>query len=232
MNQKVPVPASVIFASLVVFGFLASLSVYMYLQKTPAEKVSTDTSYSGETNLVNTNSELNKKITDNTVPAEPRGRLQYPANTYTIKTGDSLFSLGSKLGLPWLLIKEANGLTADSVQIGQSLAIPVIDSKTDYYRLVFVIDEAVATAKNLELRNSQNDPTFNAVNQAKSYAVNYFGINETDQFDLLSQDLSKGVAVVRVKKNETLEYYIGMIQPKIIGESGFWAMSYIEKRDG
>jgi LysM repeat protein len=66
--------------------------------------------------------------------AEPTATLQpsptpiAPGGTYTVKPGDSLSLIGDKVGVPWTLIAEANGIEPPGyiVQVGQVLIIPVV----------------------------------------------------------------------------------------------------------
>lgn len=51
-----------------------------------------------------------------------------PGGTYTVKPGDSLSLIGDKVGVPWTLIAEANGILPPAyvVQVGQVLIIPLV----------------------------------------------------------------------------------------------------------
>jgi LysM repeat protein len=51
-----------------------------------------------------------------------------PGGTYTVRPGDSLSLIGDKVGVPWTLIAEANGIAAPDyvVQVGQVLIIPIV----------------------------------------------------------------------------------------------------------
>ena len=51
-----------------------------------------------------------------------------PGGTYTVKPGESLSLIGQKVGIPWLLIAQANNIAGPDyiVQVGQVLIIPVI----------------------------------------------------------------------------------------------------------
>lgn len=47
-----------------------------------------------------------------------------PNGTYTVKSGDSLFSIAQKHSVPVEQLKKANGLTNGAIRVGQSLVIP------------------------------------------------------------------------------------------------------------
>ncbi len=55
-----------------------------------------------------------------------------PGDTYTVKSGDSLSIIGDKLGVPWILIAEANNIAGPDyiVQVGQVLIIPTVAELT------------------------------------------------------------------------------------------------------
>lgn len=55
-----------------------------------------------------------------------------PGGTYTVKPGDSLSLIGDKVGVPWILIAQANNIAGPDyiVQVGQVLIIPVATEAT------------------------------------------------------------------------------------------------------
>jgi len=64
-----------------------------------------------------------------TPPSAPASNAIFsPGGTYTVKPGESLSLIGQKLGIPWLLIAQANNIAGPDyiVQVGQVLTIPVI----------------------------------------------------------------------------------------------------------
>lgn len=233
MRSSVQLPISLVLVVLLIVGFITTAAVYFYIQALPEKQLTaenTDT-FNGEVTKSGTSAEVNKKIDELTVPAEPKNRLQYPSNTYIVQPKEALFTVGEKLGLPWSLIKKTNGLTSDSVQANQVLAIPKISTETDYYRLNFTINEIVATELNIELRNQTTNERFDPVAMAKKYGEPYFGLKENDEYTLVERDKSRGVATVKIEKGDGVAVIMGLVQPKIIGENGLWAVSYIEYRD-
>ncbi len=133
--------------------------------------------------------------------------------------------------MDWQLIVLANGLENENVvQTGKQLVIPKLSNETDYYRVVFTLNEDLASEKNRELRDVETSEEFDPIQVAKSDAIPYFGITETDEFTLLEQDNSRGTALV-LAKNGSIENVVGLFQPKQKGERGFWSILYIESHE-
>lgn len=226
------IPPFVIVISLIVFGFLVGSTAYFYnkSQVVNSDNKKKITSFNGEVATA-TAENAPSKVDENTKPAEPRGRLSYPANAYVVQAGETLFAIGNKMGMTWQLIMQANGIVNENiVQAGYSLAIPKINNNTDYYRINLVVNEEKATQLNQQLRKEETSEYFNPIEMAKKSAVPYFGVKADDSFTLLEQDTSKGTAVVEVKKSDYVAI-IGLIQPKVVGEKGLWAVVYVEKQD-
>lgn len=226
------IPPLALVIILLIFGFLSGSTAYFY------NKSRTVSDEAKGKNITEFNGQIvSDKKTDTgaldtlTQPAEPRGRLSYPAHAYTVQPKDTLFAIGAKLSLPWQLITQANGITNENiVQAGFTLAIPKLSEKTDYYRINLIINEDKARELNTELRNADKSEYFNPVEVAKKSATPYFGLKAEDSFNLLNQDLSQGTAVVEVKKVD-YSAIIGLSQPKVTGEKGIWAVIYVEKQD-
>ncbi|MBR2833794.1 MAG: LysM peptidoglycan-binding domain-containing protein [Bacilli bacterium] len=69
-------------------------------------------------NLTSNNLQIGQilKVPTNTVDIE--------SNTYTVKSGDSLWSIANKYGTTVKTLKDLNNLTSDTLQIGQTLRVP------------------------------------------------------------------------------------------------------------
>ncbi len=214
-----------------IIGFLSSSTVYFYSQNrlSQTQKNSRSTTFSADLPQLSA-TESSQKVDQLTQPADPRGRLSYPANVYTVATNETLFGIGAKFGIDWQLIKLANGTKDENlIQVGYSLAIPRIDLSTDLYRVNFKIDENIASQLNGELRDKSSNPLFNPVEVAKKDAGPYFGLTSQDEFTLLEQDNSRATALVQAK-NSAVSTVIGLFQPKEKGKKGLWAIIYIELR--
>jgi len=225
------VPPALVLVTVLLLGFLFSSTVYFYSKSRPSAKSTGDkTAFSGDLPQL-TASETSKKVDELTKPADPKGRLSYPANVYTVETKETLFGIGSKFGIDWKLIKLANGITNENlIQTGYTLVVPRVETTTDMYRVNFKIDEDKASELNRELRDKGSDPLFNPVEVAKKDAVPYFGITAEDEFTLLEQDESRGTALVQAK-NSNASTVVGLYQPKEKGKKGFWAVLYVELRN-
>lgn len=225
------VPPSLVLVTVLIIGFLFSSSVYFYSKSRPSTKSGSDKStFSGDLPTL-TASETTKKVDELTKPADPKGRLSYPANVYTVETKETLYGIGAKFGTDWKLIKLANGITNENlIQTGYTLVIPRVESTTDMYRVNFKLDEDKASALNRDLHDKSSDSSFNPVEVAKGDAVPYFGLTSEDEFTLLEQDESRGTALVQAK-NANASTVVGLYQPKEKGKKGFWAVLYVELRN-
>lgn len=224
-------PHSAIFVIILIIGFLTSSTLYFYNKSRTltGNKGTNSTSFEADVPQP-TASENAKKVDELTKPAEPRNRLTYPANVYIVQPKETLFAIGEKFGLSYQRIKAANGVTNENlIQADFALAIPKLDSRTDYYRINFLVNEDRASELTRELRDKQDDPLFNPIEVAKKDAVPYFGVATSDTFTILEQDLAAGTALIQAKSADRTNV-IGLIQPKIKGKTGFWGVLYVEER--
>jgi LysM repeat protein len=65
---------------------------------------------------------------DTTTMLAPTSVIPAGANTYTVKSGDSLWKIAKSQGVSVAALKQANSLSTDALKVGQKLAIP---AKTD-----------------------------------------------------------------------------------------------------
>ncbi|KKU42876.1 MAG: hypothetical protein UX60_C0044G0002 [Berkelbacteria bacterium GW2011_GWA2_46_7] len=225
------IPTAVILVTILCLGFLFSSTTYFYNKSRliSSKKNNNQSVFSGEIPQL-TASQTSKIVDEQTKPADPKGRLSYPKNVYTVETKETLFGIGVKFGIDWKLIKLANSITNENlIQSGYTLVIPRNESTTDMYRVTFAINEDKASELNRELREKSNDPNFNPVEVARRDAIPYFGLTSQDEFTLLEQDDSRATALVQAK-NGTNSTVVGLYQPKERGKKGFWAVLYVELR--
>src|SRR3989344_4874353 len=125
--MNLPKPA--LFILIIIIGFLSSSTVYFY-NKSRVQEVKKQTgspTFSGDLPQL-TGSAQSQKVDELTKPAEPRGRLSYPMNVYTVAAKETLFGISKQFGLTWQLVKLANGITNENlVQTGYTLVIPKIE---------------------------------------------------------------------------------------------------------
>lgn len=224
-------PPAVLLGLVLIIGFLSGSTIYFFNKSHFGNNNPKVGSKSFQADLPQISpSALNQKIDSLTAPAEPKGRLSFPANVYTVQSKETLFGIGVKFGVDWQLIKLANGVTNENlIQAGYALAIPRLDPSSDLYRLKFKLNEDMAAGMNRDLRDKIDDPAFNPIEVSKKSAAPYFGIKAEDEFSLLEQNESNGTALVRVKDGVSTNV-VGLYQPKIKGKNGFWAILYIEHR--
>jgi|GEM_PF-1499516 len=223
---------AVLLVVLVLFGFLSGSTIYFYRKSVASPAAKNDknpTFQAGE--LPGEKENQPDKVDTQTVPAEPKGRLSYPANVYKVQPRESLFAIGEKMGVSWLIIKAANGLKDENViQADHPLAIPKLSRETDYYRVNFLINEEKAAELNRELRSQDKSEWYDPISVVKKTAVPYFNLAVDDQMKLVEADYSKGTALVEAKAEGRVNY-IGLIQPKTKGQKGLWALYYVENRN-
>ena len=228
--MKVPVFALVVAA--LVFGFLVASTIYFYDQtRVSTTKKSVDTNSFVGPVIKEPSSNQPNLISQYTQPDSDNGRISYPANIYTVGSGETLATIASKLGEDQQYIANANSISdPNSIQQSQPLAIPVLNTTTYFYRLNFIVSQSQAEQTVISQRASFDADLTDPVKVAKSDAIGYYNIDNTSSFTLENEDLSKGEATVSVSKpNYTA--MIGLIQPKTLGKDGFWAIVYIEEQD-
>lgn len=226
------VPPIVLVVAIVIIGFLTGSTAYFYSRSrvATATKTQQSTAFDGQVSAEPTTTP--DPIDQLAQPADPKGRLSYPANAYTIQPKEALAAIAGKMGLSWQQIKLANGFANENVvQAGSVIVIPKLNHKTDYYRVNFLINDDKATQLNIDLRSETTSDYYDPIAVSKKYGPPYYGIKADGTFTLLEEDKSKGTAVVRNKIDDSTSNLIGLVQPKTTGDKGLWAILYIEHQD-
>ncbi|MEX1052100.1 MAG: LysM peptidoglycan-binding domain-containing protein [Patescibacteria group bacterium] len=227
------IPVHALIAVVVIFGFLTGSSLYFYNKSHPASSArQAENSQQFSADLPDSADPNQPTIVDElTEPAQPKGRVTYPAHVYTLGQGETLFAVGVKFAIDWQLIVLANGLENENVvQAGKQLVIPKISTETDFYRVNFLLDDQAASEANRQVRDGDKAELLDPLKVAKAQAVPFFGVADTAEFTLLEQNVSEGTALVQAKSGELVNV-IGLFQPKVKGDKGFWAILYIEHHD-
>ncbi len=227
------IPTHVLIAVVVIFGFLTGSSLFFYnkTQKSSDEaKQENAQEFSGD--LPQSADPNRETIVDElTEPAQPKGRVTYPAHVYALAQGETLFAVGTKFSIDWQLIVLANGLENENVvQAGKQLVIPKLSTETDYYRVNFLLEDTNASEVNRQVRDGEKQELLDPINVARLQAPPFFGIAETAEFKLLEENVNEGTALVEARSGELVNV-IGLFQPKQKGDKGFWAILYIEHHD-
>lgn len=224
------IPLHAIIAVVVTFGFLTGSSLFFYHkigQTSDATSQENAQKFSGE--LPGSTDPSRQTVVDElTEPAQPKGRVTYPAHVYLLAPRETLFALGTKFRLDWQLIVLANGLANENVvQAGKQLVIPKLSNETDFYRIEFLLDQDNASTVNREVRNGEKSDLLDPIKVARDQAVPFFGISDSDEFKLLEQNVNEGTALVEARNGELVNV-VGLFQPKQKADKGFWAILYIE----
>ncbi|MEK7548528.1 MAG: hypothetical protein AAB499_01340, partial [Patescibacteria group bacterium] len=108
--------------------------------------------------------------------------------------------------------------------------IPKLHPETDNFRLYFSIDELVASELNQLSKEGKTGDRLDPLTVAKAEALEYFDLTSQNlpSFLLKEKNANAGVALVEAKNSQDEIILIGLIQPKIKGENGIWALYYIE----
>ncbi|MEK7171092.1 MAG: LysM peptidoglycan-binding domain-containing protein [Patescibacteria group bacterium] len=224
-------PRSAFFVLVVLLGFLTSSTFYFYNKSRSVLKTKNQGTATFQADLPQlTGSAQSQKVDQLTKPAESRGRLSFPVNTYTVASNDTLFGIAAKFDINWQLLKKANGVVnEDLVQTGNVLVIPRLEPTSDSYRINFDLNEDRASELNRDLRDKNENPLYSPIEVAKKDAVPYFNIATDNEFTLLEQDDGRGSALVQAKNADSTNV-VGLFQPKTKGKKGFWAVLYVETR--
>lgn len=227
------IPVHVLIVVVVIFGFLTGSSLFFYnkTQKSgSAAKQENAQQFSGE---VPETADPNRQtvVDELTEPAQPKGRVTYPAHVYKLAQGETLFAVGTKFSIDWQLIVLANGLENENVvQAGKELVIPKLSNETDYYRINFLLDDDNASEVNRQAREGEKSELLDPIKVARSSAPPFFGVAENNEFKLLEQNVNEGTALVEARSGDLINV-VGLFQPKQKGDKGFWAVLYIEHHD-
>ena len=139
--------------------------------------------------------------------------------TYTVQTGDTLFTIGLKFNVPWTKIAEANGLTEQSViKVGQILKIPGQKSSESKN---FEIDKTALSEIQTKVDAGSLAWYLDPVSVAKEQVPSTYNISKDDPYTLKSKNYTEAIAIVEVVHN-TKVYQIKLIQPIKQGVGGIW----------
>ena len=121
------------------------------------------------------------------------------SNYYTVKSGDSLWSISKKFGITVDELKQANNLTSNLLSIGQNLLIPTKESETPTNEYIVQKGDtlyAIASKFNTTVDNlkSLNNLTTDSLSIGEVLKIPSSGTTSTNTYTVKSGDTLYGIA--------------------------------------
>lgn len=225
--------------TLILVALLAGSTVYFYLksQEKSSSSSTKQSTTSGNDNDKDSNatdsadSQTTTKTTEDTEnitkPAASSDHPSNPAKTYTIASGETLSAISAKLNMNWTRLAEVNNITnSDMVKEGDIIIVPSYNEKTKKLYLEFTVDTQKAAQIQDQAASDATSIYLDPAATAKSDAVGFYGLADTDTFSFVSKNELDGTAIVNVVHGDK-NYVINLIQPTKKGKDGIWAISTI-----
>ena len=109
-------------------------------------------------------------------PVEPTPPVIPPSdNTYTVASGDSLWSIARKFGVTVQELRNLNNLTSDLLSLGQVLLIPIKEPAPPVEGTIYT----VVSGDNLYSIASRFGTTVNAIREANNLTSNVLSVGQT-----------------------------------------------------
>lgn len=190
------------------------------------------------------NSKLNNNVvtsaTPNTAitptPLSTANPDQIQDETYTIKRGDTLYSIGKHYNIQWPAIAAYNDL-AETTQLieGQKIKIPTSNQantlQTKTYSVITTTEEKQSLEAAQNFANSGSDALSYRLDPIqvvqKSLLLLRFQFSASDLFVLRAVDKAAGTAIVEVTHLGKL-YTVSLVQPLIKGDKGVWTPTSVK----
>jgi len=213
---------------LVIIGLLAGVAGFYFaktisLGKNQTVNSNLNKNTASTTISVNTNVNANTNATASVVtqPAALGNRPSSPSDTIVVASGETLSAVGTRVGVGWMKIAEANGIEADKIQAGQTLIIPKND------QVGYTVNQEKAASLQKETDGGKYAFRISASETAKSDSSPAYGLTTTDIFTQTAIDENVGTATVSAAHNAKT-YIISLVQPVTKGAKGIWAISLIK----
>lgn len=218
---------------IVVATFLATSTGFFYAksnslekklsdgQKTTDEAVATvsDTAETTATTTTPPVTDTTSTVTASSTDSRPSS----PADTVVVGQGETLFEIGQKAGVSYILIAEANGIDANKIKVGQTLMVPKNN------QISFAINKTKAASLQEDVDSGKYAFRLSALDTAKADSPTAYGLVSTDSFTKGTVDASAGSATVTATKGDKI-FTITLIQPATKGDKGIWAIESIKPK--
>ena len=220
VNRK---KTSVLFGSLIVIVLvlITGFIVFGYSNKKNSKKTATEG-----------NSASLESITK-TPQASATGQVA-GEQVYVVKSGDTLFSISVKYNVKLDVLAAYNGLVDPyPIQVGQTIKIPPLDgsySASNPKEKNYNLDLDQLKQVQASVDDGRQPWRLDPVQTAQAEVPPTFNITATDDYQLESNDIQKGQAIVIVT-HDKIKYEILLVQPIRKGNSGIWATQKVTKKD-
>lgn len=208
---------------LVLIMISAGAASFFYAKTRSLEKKVEDLSSaksSGSITATNTTNKTTTPVVTPTVPAAAGNRPSSPSDTVIVATGETLMTIGSKTGVSWLAIADANGIDPNKIQAGQTIIIPKNG------QVNFTVNPTVAQGLQKDVDSGKYAQRLDPAATAQLDAPTVYGLTATDTFTATKLDQTSLSATVTVSKNNKT-YTISLVQPVTKGAKGIWAIESI-----
>lgn len=148
-------------------------------------------------------------------------RPSSPSDVVTVASGDTLFSVGQKVGVSWTELALVNGINADKIKIGQTIIVPKNN------QVSYTVNDSKVSELQTKVDAGKIQFRLSAIDTAKSDSSPVYGLTVSDSFKQSQIDLVGGSATI-LATHDGKSYTINLIQPSKKGAKGIWAIKSIK----
>lgn len=218
----------ILFTSLLfLIAILAASTGFFYSKTLSLQKNSTAKTTTPSTSATKTvdDSKTTTAVTSSdstaTTAAPLNNRPSSPSDTVKVEQGETLFSIGQKVGVSWTILAEVNGINADSIKAGETIIIPKNN------QVGFTVNQDKAKSLQTDIDGGKYAFRLSATETAKSDSSPVYGLTPTDTYTEKTIDATAGTATISATKDGKT-YLISLVQPINKGAKGIWVIESIK----